>query len=491
MPYIDEIKDIWEMVKQSLKTQMPESAVNLWFGDLKIVSFENNTVRFSITSEFKYNTIINQKYSDIIGAQFSRLVGFPVSIEIEFVGTPASNEPILAMLREESERRAAQSTPYTEKEEKEEPPKPTEPKVGGTMPPYNFEYTFDNFIVGESNKFAHAACIAVANNPAKDYNPLFIYGPSGLGKTHLLYAITNKIKKDKPDAEIIYIKGEDFTNQMIECLSRQAMPEFRQKYRSCDVLLIDDIQFIAGKDSTQQEFFHTFNSLYEEHKQIILTSDRPPREIKTLEDRLKTRFEWGLIADIAPPEHELRVAIIQKKAEQVKIKMPGEVLNFLAINLRSNIRQMEGAIKKLAALSFLSGKEITLETAKSCIAELLEGAEPTNVTVDKIFAAIYKKYGVTKEDILSKKRNKEIALPRHVAIYLIRRITDMSFPNIGKLIGRDHSTVINSVELMSNKYLTDSLFKMEIEELKKEVTGFTIGDEYADMPMPKIEIIKK
>lgn len=466
MPYIDEIKDIWEMVKQSLKTQMTESAVNLWFGDLKIVSFENNTVCFSITSEFKYNTIINQKYQEIIAAHFSRLVGFPVSIEIKFVGVPVSPDDIIANIRAESEQNERLS-----KEQKKDTAKPAEPRVGGTMPPYNFEYTFDNFIVGDSNKFAHAACIAVANNPAKDYNPLFIYGPSGLGKTHLLYAITNKIKKDKPDAEIIYIKGEDFTNQMIECLSRQAMPEFRQKYRNCDVLLIDDIQFIAGKDSTQQEFFHTFNSLYEEHKQIILTSDRPPREIKLLEDRLKTRFEWGLIADIAPPEHELRIAIIKKKADQVNIQLPDEVLNFLAVNLRSNIRQIEGAIKKLAALSFLSGRAITMDTAKGCISELLEGAEPTNVTVDKIFSAIYKRYGVKKEDIISKKRNKEIAFPRHIAIYLIRRITDMSYPNIGKLVGRDHTTVMASIDQISNKYINDSDFKAEIDDIRKEVTG--------------------
>ena len=455
------------MVKQSLKTQMPESAIKLWLGELEVTSFENNTVFFTITSEFKYNTIFKQKYDELIKTHFERLMGFPVDIDIKFTGTPASSEAILARIRSES----MQGAQKTENEEEKESAKPAEPRVGGTLPPYNFEYTFDNFIVGDSNKFAHAACLAVANNPAKDYNPLFIYGPSGLGKTHLLYAITNKIKKDNPNAEIIYIKGEDFTNQMIECLSRQAMSEFRQKYRNCDVLLIDDIQFIAGKDSTQQEFFHTFNSLYEEHKQIILTSDRPPREIKTLEDRLKTRFEWGLIADIAPPEHELRIAIIKKKAEQVHVKIPDEVLNFLAVNLRSNIRQMEGAIKKLAALSFLSGREITLDTAKGCIAELLEGAEPTNVTVDKIFNAIYKKYNVKKEDILSKKRNKEIALPRHIAIYLMRRVTDMSYPNIGKLIGRDHTTVMNSMELISQKCNMDPLFKLEIEELKKEVVG--------------------
>ena len=218
-----------------------------------------------------------------------------------------------------------------------------------------------------------------------NYNPLFIYGPSGLGKTHLLYAITNEVKKKKRDAEIIYIKGEDFTNQLIEALARQKTAEFRNKYRSCDMLLIDDIQFIAGKVSTQEEFFHTFNALYEEHKQIILTSDRPPREIKTLEDRLKTRFEWGLLADIQPPDLELRIAIIKKKAEQVNVVIPDEVLGFLAENLRSNIRQIEGAIKKLGALAFISGREISMELARGCISELLGGEEPVSVTVDKTF----------------------------------------------------------------------------------------------------------
>ena len=466
MSYIDEVKVIWEMVKNSLAETMTESAVKLWFGDLSLVSFENNVVGFTIESEFKYNTIHKQLYNVKIADAFSKIMGFPVSVSIEFTGKAASTEELIRRIRSENAE-AIERGAYTGEIKN----KPTDEMVGGTIPPYNFEYTFDNFIVGESNKFAHAACFAVANNPAKDYNPLFIYGPSGLGKTHLLYAITNKIKKDKPDTRIIYIKGEDFTNQLIECLSRQAMPEFRQKYRGCDVLLIDDIQFIAGKDSTQQEFFHTFNALYEDHKQIILTSDRPPREIKTLEDRLKSRFEWGLIADIDKPDDELRIAIIKKKAEQVKIDLSSEVLSYLALNLRSNVRQIEGAIKKLAALSFLSGKEITLENTKSCIGDLLDGAEPTTVTVDKIFGAMYKHYGVSKEDILSKKRNKEIAMPRHIAIYLMRRLTDMSLPNIGKLIGRDHSTVKASEDLIQKKYREDANFSHEIEDIKSEIVG--------------------
>ena len=258
---------------------------------------------------------------------------------------------------------------------------------------------------------------------------------------------------------------------MIESLSNHEMSKFHEKYRSCDVLLIDDIQFIAGKVATQEEFFHTFNTLYEEHKQIILTSDRPPREIKTLEDRLKTRFEWGLIADIQPPDLELRIAIIKKKAEQVSINIDEDVLTFLAENLRSNIRQLEGAIKKLAALSFLSGRSINMETAQGCISELLGGAEPVSVTIDKIFAAVFKKYGIPREDIVSQKRNKEIAFARHVANYLIKDITEMSLPNIGQVFNRHHTTVISSVETINRKIIMDKNFELEIKALKKEVTG--------------------
>ena len=286
----------------------------------------------------------------------------------------------------------------------------------------------------------------------------------------MLYAITNYLREQNPNVKVIYIKGEDFTNQMIDCLSRQAMPEFREKYRDCDVLLIDDIQFIAGKVSTQEEFFHTFNALYEGRKQIILTSDRQPREIKTLEDRLKTRFEWGLIADIQAPDLELRIAIIKKKAEQVGVELPEDVLTFLAENLRSNIRQIEGAIKKLGARVFLSGEKIDMDLARGCISELLGGAEPTSVTVEKIFASVYQKYGVKKEDLISTKRNKEIAFARHITIFIIREVTEMSLPNIAKIFNRDHSTIISSIETIERKLITDAMLDFEIKEIVKEVS---------------------
>ena len=249
------------------------------------------------------------------------------------------------------------------------------------------------------------------------------------------------------------------------------MNEFKEKYRKCDVLLIDDVQFIAGKPSTQEEFFHTFNALYDEHKQIILTSDRPPREIKPLEDRLVTRFEWGLLADIQPPDLELRIAILKKKAEQIKLTISDDVLNFLAENLRSNIRQIEGAIKKLGALSFVTGSEVTMELAKGCIIELLGSEEPVNITVDKIFATVYRHFGVKKEDILSEKRNKDIANARHVVVYLIRHITDMSYPGIAKLLEKkNHTTCISSFQLVEKKIAAEPLFASEIDTILKEIS---------------------
>ncbi len=440
MSNFDDLSGIWDIVKAHFLTSMTEDAVNLWFGDLKLTGLDGDTLTMSTPSELKFS-IINKKYIDTLSDQFSKNLGFDVTVKLEL------------------EDKAAKAMA----EEKKDPENPS------TMPTYNFEYTFDNFIVGASNKFAHAACTAVAEHPATSYNPLFIYGPSGIGKTHLLYAITNKVKHDKPDVKIIYVKGEDFTNQFIEALSQGKNVEFRSKYRSCDMLLIDDIQFIAGKVSMQEEFFNTFNTLYEEHKQIILTSDRPPREMKTLEDRLKTRFEWGLLADVQPPDLELRIAIIKKKAEQVGIQLSDDVLSFLAENLRSNIRQIEGAIKKLGAVYYLEGKQITIDNAKECIADLLDGQIPIESLINRTFSAIYNKYGITKDELIGLKRTKEIANARHVCIYLIRNIVEISLPSIGKIFNRDHSTVMSSIENVEKRLKSEAGLRRDLEELQKEI----------------------
>ena len=459
MSYIDELENVWTLVKESLYDKYTKNFVELWFSRLKILSYEDEKIKFSTDSQFTFN-LINDKYIPAIKEGFVNIMGFEPEIELTFVGTPVDQKKIIGQIRSTSAEPESEpdTAAFSDSERRYDEG-------------YNHEYTFDNFIVGSSNKYAHAACTAVARTPAKDYNPLFIYGPSGLGKTHLMSAVVNEIKRKKPDTKVVYIKGEDLTNQLVESLSKHDMQSFRNKFRNCDILLIDDIQFIAGKTSTQEEFFHTFDALYEDHKQIILTSDKPPKDIQPLEERLRTRFEWGLIADIQPPDLELRIAIFKKKAEKANIVIPDEVLTFLAENLRSNIRQIEGAIKKLSAKSFVMGQEITIELARSCINELLGGAEPISVTVDKIFAAIFKKYNVTKEDVLGKKRNREIANARHMAIYLIKEITEMSYPDIGKIFSRDHTTAIASYQLVEKRLSTDALAHIEIDELKKEVAN--------------------
>ena len=408
---------------------------------------------------------------------FEDFFGFEQDVDIVFVGERTSPEKIkrqLGIYREEPKDEKKESTSQASANDSQAGAQSSESAIpaSGVLPiDYSFQYTFENFIVGSSNKFAHAACTAVATHPASNYNPLFIYGPSGLGKTHLMSAVVNEIKRKNPNAKVIYIKGDDFTNEMIESLTKQEMHKFHAKYRSCDILLIDDIQFVAGKTATQEEFFHTFNTLYENHKQIVLSSDRPPKDIQTLEDRLKTRFEWGLIADIQPPDLELRIAIIKKNAEQVSINLSEEVLTFLAENLRSNIRQIEGTIKKLSAIVFLSGKTITMEIAASCLQEITGGVVPVQVIVDKIFSAVYGKYNVGKEDLLGPKRNKDIAFARHVCIYLIKEITDMSYPGIGKMFNRDHTTVMASCSLIANKLTTDAMLAVDIADMTKEVNG--------------------
>ncbi len=460
--YIQEIAQIWEAVKESFREKLSESTTDLWFGEVKPISFEKNDpsvkgpeylLTLGVPSEFKLD-IIRKKYLEDIRNEFSSLMGFPVEISLSFTGSPTAADRISSV-------KASAEPP------KKDPIRPGQSR----LPNYNFEYTFENFIVGSTNKFAQAACVAVASAPASNYNPLFIYGNSGLGKTHLMYATINRMKQNNPNIKIIYTKGEDFTNEMISALANNTIQDFRDVYRKCDVLLIDDIQFIAGKNATQEEFFHTFNALFEDKKQIILTSDRPPHEIKTLEDRLVSRFEWGLLADIEPPDLELRIAITKKKAEQISVNIPDDVLTFLGENLRSNIRQIEGAVKKLGALSFLQGKEITLELAHECINELLGGAEPVSTTVEKIFAAVFRKYQISKEDLVSTKRNKEIASARHIAVYLIREMTEMSYPNIAKIFDRDHSTIITSCNRIEGMMQNDAIFSLEINDLKKEISG--------------------
>ncbi|MCL1793855.1 MAG: chromosomal replication initiator protein DnaA [Oscillospiraceae bacterium] len=337
---------------------------------------------------------------------------------------------------------------------------------------FRSRYTFNNFIVGSSNRFAYKACTVVAQYPAVKYNPFFIHGPSGLGKTHLLCAISNEYAKSFRHLKTIYINGEDFTNELVDSIfptggekNPKKAQSFRDKYRSCDMLLIDDIQFIAGKIQTQEEIFHTFNALYEAGKQIIFTSDRPPKDINPLEERIKGRFESGLIVDIQPPDLELRIAILKRKSEDMGIKISNEVLFFLAENISSNIRQIEGAIKKLNAYSYLNNSEITLELAKSSIADIIAGTEPINVTVEKVLGTVSQSFGVSPADLKGRNRTKEVSLARNVSIYIIRNITDLSLPAIGRIFGRDHSTVHSAIGAIEKEIEGDPALHGKINDI--------------------------
>ena len=319
---------------------------------------------------------------------------------------------------------------------------------------YNPQFTFDRFVVGSSNRFAHAAAVAVANHPAEAYNPLFIYGPPGLGKTHLLYAIAGEINRLHPDYNIVYIKGDQFTNELIQAVQQGKNVEFRSKYRNADLFLVDDVQFIAGKDSTQEEFFHTFNTLYENHKQIVLTSDRPPREMLRLEDRLLSRFEWGLIADIQPPDYEMRVAIIQNKCKMLGFEISYEVMGYIADNITNNIRQIEGTVKKIKAYKDLTGMPTNVENVSRVIKDMYKGKSDTLPTPDLITKETARYFNTDARSIIGPSRSKSVAEARHVAMYLVRKMTNLSLPDTGKAFERDHTTVISAVNKIE-KALSD------------------------------------
>ncbi len=432
---MDSFEQAWEIVCGYCKSQITDVAYKTWFSRLKPVSldFDQGTAVIEAPNDFHKQTLL-RCYSDLLQRALKNVFGENIGFQI------------------------------TVTEEKEILPGENAPQDDG------YELTFETFVVGPSNRFAHAACQAVASKPAILYNPLFIYGNSGLGKTHLLSAVSKEFKNNFPNRSVVYVKSEDFTNEVIDAIAKGTTQALRAKYRSADLLLVDDIQFIGGKVSTQEEFFHTFNTLYEAKKQIVLTSDRPPRDIATLEDRMKNRFEWGLTADVQTPEFETRVAIIRRKAESFDFDIPENVCEYIANKLKNNIRQLEGAVKKLRAFHLLEGRPVNIVTAQTAISDIINNSQPTPVTVDKIIEEVARTYQVTPEDIRSQKRNAAVSKARQVAMYVVREITSMPMVEIGQTFGgRDHSTVVYALHQMEDRLEKEAHTKDTVEDIIKNI----------------------
>ena len=459
---MSELKDITALILDSISEKLPAKTVfNLWFGDFELVSLTEEKASFLTPTTLRKNVLLT-KYKDIILSALEDAIGFAVDIEIN---SPPENKPEIVVINDPP---PVESPDPVETEIKKNNIKNILSDFNSA--PQKEEYTFDNFIEGESNKFVKAACLAVSKDPTY-FNPLFIHGHSGLGKTHLLYAVINELKKNHPKLKIVYKTCEDFMNELIESIAKAETSSFKEKYRKTDVLLIDDIQFIAGKVSTQEEFFHTFSALYEADKQIILTSDRPPKDIQPLEDRLRSRFEGGLIAEVSPPSFELRTAIIKKKASLMNLLISNELVDYMAERLQRNIRQIEGVLKRLYALHSLSQTPVTKESIDQSISFIDPGNIPTGVMVEKILSVITKHYGISIDDIKSPKRTENISNARHTAIYIIRNMTSLSLKEIGNVFGRDHATVLSSINKIENNIKTKNKSVSEIKKLMKEIKG--------------------
>ncbi|MBQ8995882.1 MAG: chromosomal replication initiator protein DnaA [Oscillospiraceae bacterium] len=422
-----------DAVKEYCKQQITEAAYNLWIKGLEAESFSGDSAVLSTSSEFIRNGV-ETRYLPLLEEGFEAVIGY--HLELSIIARDSVKTEIKA-------------------------PAPMVSRGEGS-------YTFENFIIGPDNRFAHAAAIAVAANPSNAYNPLFIYGASGLGKTHLLYAIKNQLAQTRPELKVLYIGGDSFTNELIAAIKSGSTEPFHEKYRNVDVLLVDDVQFIGGKESTQEEFFHTFNALHDAHKQIVLTSDRPPKEIKSLEDRLRTRFEWGLIADVKPPDIETRISILYQKAEEINFKLPADVAEYIAQQLKNDIRQLEGSLKKLYAYYLMTGSEPTLAQAQEAISDIINEQMPWPATVDKIIDECSRTFVVSADDIRSNKQNAEISTARQAAMYVIREITGNTMEKIGSEFGgRNHATVVYAISKVEKKMKEDPRFKAIVEDIIK------------------------
>ena len=439
---MESIKEVWEGVEHYLRTVdgMPQVVFDVWIAGIEPYAIKDGEMVVYVNTNYQ-RRIILENYAERIMTAFRHVLGVPLGLKIIAREVPAGD------------------------------PQPEVVAAPETAVSFEENFTFDNFIVGSSNKFAYAASQAVATKPAVQYNPLFIYGGSGLGKTHLLYAICNEIRKNNPSAKILYTKAETMTNEIIEAMKNGTNVEFRSKYRQVDVLLVDDIQFLSGKERTQEEFFHTFDFLHSNNKQIILTSDRPPKEIATLEDRLRNRFEMGLMADIQPPDLETRIAIIRRKAESLDIPISDDIAEYIAGQLKSNVRQLEGVVKNMRAQYMLKGEKLSVLTAQNAIRDIRNDNQPVTVTVDRIISEVARSMMVKPEDIRSQKRSAPISQARQVAEYVMRNVTGLPMQSIGDEFGaRDHSTIVYALRKVEERMEKDSVFKNTVNDIIKNIS---------------------
>lgn len=445
------IEEKWGEILEKLKFEygIANFVFETWLEPLKIHSIKDNVITIISPLEPQMITYITNKYAVPIKMSITEFTG--VNYNVEFI-----SEKVL----DSKEEKAA---------------KPAVKNQNIERANLNPRYTFDTFVVGSNNKFAHSASLAVAESPGDVYNPLFLYGGVGLGKTHLMHSIAHYVLEQNPDKKVLYVTSEAFTNELIDSIRTGTntdleMTKFREKYRNIDVLLIDDVQFIIGKERTQEEFFHTFNDLHGAKKQIIISSDKPPKDLETLEARLRSRFEWGLIADISSPDYETRMAILRKKEETEGYKVDDAVIEYIATNVKSNIRELEGALNKLIAYSNLEKVEITLDIAERELKDIISPDAKREVTPESIIKTVAEHFNISTADLASKKRNSEIVLPRHIAMYLCREMTDVSLSAIGTLLGKkDHTTVLNGADKISTKVQKDPTLKTTVDIIRKKI----------------------
>ena len=440
-----DIVSLWDKTLQLIKGELSPPSFNAFFKQIKPLKLHLNTLILLVPNDFTKG-ILEDRYLNLIESSVNQL-----SLKKYNVKFILNEEEIKGLGNQDNEE---------------------DEKTKKNYPNLNPKYTFDTFVIGNSNRFAHAACVAVAESPARAYNPLFLYGGVGLGKTHLMHAIGHHIMDQKKYPKVVYVSSEKFTNELINSIIDDRNEEFRNKYRNVDVLLIDDIQFIAGKERTQEEFFHTFNSLHEANKQIIISSDRPPKEIPTLEDRLRSRFEMGLITDIQAPDFETRMAILRKKAQMENLDVPNEVTVYIAKNIKSNIRELEGALTRVVAYSSLTNRTISFELASEALKDIIITSKHEEITVNRIKEKVSSVFGVKMEDFNSKKRTRSISYPRQIAMYLSRELTDLSLPKIGEEFGgRDHTTVIHAHDKITKDIETNEDFKDKINKIILDLKG--------------------